>query len=147
MRKESQPAALQPLGFWALRAGEAIRERTRGRLAELDMTQPEWWVLHQLSMHPTGMAESEIVSVVGPNESDDSIVQAIATGTDKGWIDRSGNGVRLTDAGTEKFHAADEVQSQLNDERRQGVSDSDYATTIEVLQRTTANVGSDAWHW
>lgn len=142
-----QPAGQQPLGFWAQRTGEAIRARTRGRLAELGLTQPEWWVLHQLSMHPAGMDENEIVAIVGPNESDESIVDAIATGLDKGWVGRTGNRVRLTDEGTERFHAAAEVQRQLNDERRQGISDRDYATTIEVLQRTAANVGSDAWHW
>lgn len=142
-----QPAGQQPLGFWALRTGEAIRARTRGRLAQLDLTQPEWWVLHQLSMHPTGMSQDDIVSVVGPNESDDSIVRAIAAGITKGWLERSGDRIRLTDTGMQQFHAAAEVQQQLNDERRQGISDRDYATTIEVLQRTIANVGSDAWHW
>ncbi|MDX1893064.1 hypothetical protein [Mycolicibacterium sp. 050158] len=147
MRKEMQPAAQQPLGFWALRAGEAIRTRTRGRLTELGLTQPEWWVLHQLSMHPTGMSQGEIVSVVGPNESDDSIVHAIAAAIDKGWIERSGDRIRLTDTGTKQFRAAAEVQRQLNDERRLGISDRDYATTIEVLQRTVTNLGSDAWHW
>lgn len=142
-----QPAALQPLGFWTVRAGEAIRARTRGRLAELGVTQPEWWVLHQLSMHPSGMEENEIIAIVGPNESDESIVDAIAAGVGKGWIDRAGSRVRLTDDGADRFHAAAEVQRQLNDERRQGISDCEYATTIEVLQRTITNVGGDAWHW
>lgn len=147
MRPEMQPAALQPLGFWTVRAGEAIRARTRGRLAELGVTQPEWWVLHQLSMHPSGMEENEIIAIVGPNESDESIVDAIAAGVGKGWIDRAGSRVRLTDDGADRFHAAAEVQRQLNDERRQGISDREYATTIEVLQRTITNVGGDAWHW
>ncbi|KMO69320.1 hypothetical protein MOBUDSM44075_04746 [Mycolicibacterium obuense] len=142
-----QPAALQPLGFWTVRAGEAIRARTRGRLAELGVTQPEWWVLHQLSMHPSGIEENEIIAIVGPNESDESIVDAIAAGVGKGWIDRAGSRVRLTDDGADRFHAAAEVQRQLNDERRQGISDREYATTIEVLQRTITNVGGDAWHW
>ena len=142
-----QPAALQPLGFWTARAGEAIRARTRGRLAELGVTQPEWWVLHQLSLHPTGMSDGDIVSVVGPNDSDEAIVHAIASGIERGWIARSGELVRLTDTGTQRFHAAAEVQRELNDERRQGISDRDYATTIEVLQRTITNVGGDAWHW
>ncbi|KKF00349.1 hypothetical protein WN67_19160 [Mycolicibacterium obuense] len=147
MRPEMQPAALQPLGFWTVRAGEAIRARTRGRLAELGVTQPEWWVLHQLSMHSSGMEENEIIAIVGPNESDESIVDAIAAGVGKGWIDRAGSRVRLTDDGADRFHAAAEVQRQLNDERRQGISDREYATTIEVLQRTITNVGGDAWHW
>ncbi|STZ25452.1 Uncharacterised protein [Mycolicibacterium aichiense] len=98
-------------------------------------------------MHHTGMSQDDIVSIVGPNESDDSIARAIETGIDKGWLDRSGDHIRLTDKGTKQFHAAAEVQQQLNDERRQGISGRDYATTIEVLQRTLTNVGSDAWHW
>ncbi len=142
-----QPAALQPLGFWTVRAGETIRARTRGRLAELGVTQPEWWVLHQLSMHPSGMEENEVIAIVGPNESDESIVDAIAAGVGKGWIYRAGSRVRLTDDGADRFHAAAEVQRQLNDERRQGISDREYVTTIEVLQRTITNVGGDAWHW
>lgn len=147
MTQEMQPAAQQPLGFWALRTGEAIRAHTRGRLAEVGVTQPEWWVLHQLSMRSNGMGEGEIVSVVGPNESDDSIERAIATGIEKGWIERFGDHLRLTHTGTEQFRAAAAVQQQLNDERRRGISDRDFATAITVLQRTITNVGSHAWHW
>lgn len=147
MTREVQPAALQPIGFWSVRAGEAIQARTRGRLSELGVSQPEWWVLHQLSMHSRGMSEADLVAIVGPNESDESIVRAIAAGVDKGWLSRGGDRVRLTELGLTQFDAAAAVQKELNDERRQGVSDEDYATTIEVLQRTIVNVGGSAWHW
>ncbi len=147
MPREMQPAALQPLGFWSVRAGEAIGARTRGRLSDLGVSQPEWWVLHQLSMHPRGMTEADLVAIVGPNESDESIVRATAAGIDKGWLGRVGDLVRLTELGVKQFDAAAAVQKELNDERRQGISDEDYATTIEVLQRTITNVGGNAWHW
>ncbi|WP_019512227.1 MULTISPECIES: MarR family winged helix-turn-helix transcriptional regulator [Mycobacteriaceae] len=116
-------------------------------LSELGVSQPEWWVLHQLSTHSRGMSEAELVSVVGPNESDESIVRAIATGVDKGWLSRAGDLICLTEPGLKQFDAAAAVQKELNDERRQGISDEDYATTIEVLQRTISNVGGSAWHW
>ena len=93
------------------------------------------------------MSEAELVSVVGPNESDESIVRAIATGVDKGWLSRAGDLICLTEPGLKQFDAAAAVQKELNDERRQGISDEDYATTIEVLQRTISNVGGSAWHW
>ncbi|MDO3401420.1 hypothetical protein QWI29_15380 [Mycolicibacterium neoaurum] len=147
MTREMQPAALQPLGFWSVRAGEAIQARTRGRLSELGVSQPEWWVLHQLSMHPRGMSEADLVSIIGPNDSDESIVRATAAGVEKGWLGREGDHVRLTELGVQQFDAAAEVQKDLNDERRRGISEEDYATTIEVLQRTITNVGGTAWHW
>ena len=62
-------------------------------------------------------------------------------------LGRVGDHVRLTELGGQTFDAAAEVQRELNDERRRGVSDDDYATTIEVLQRTITNVGGSAWHW
>ncbi|SIS04604.1 MarR family winged helix-turn-helix transcriptional regulator [Williamsia sterculiae] len=147
MTREMQPAALQPLGFWTARAGQAIRARTRGRLAELDVTQPEWWLLHQLSLHLAGAHDVDVVATIGPNESDGAITEAIASSIDKGWVVRDDDRILLTATGTERFHSAATVQRELNDERRHGISDDDYVTTIEVLQRTIANVGGDAWHW
>lgn len=104
-------------------------------------------MLHQLSVHSHGMSEADLVAIVGPNESDESIVRAIAAGVDKGWLSRGGDRVRLTELGLARFDAAAAVQKELNDERRQGIVDEDYATTIEVLQRTIVNVGGSAWHW
>lgn len=147
MDKPMQPAAQQPLGFWTSRAGEAIRARTRGRLSDLGMTQPEWWALHQLPLHPTGVAVDAMVATIGPNESDGAIVDAVDSAVGKGWIDRQTDRLHFTPAGREQFEAAAQVQRELNDERRQGISNDDYETTIRVLQRTIDNVGGHAWHW
>ncbi len=55
MNKQAmQPPANQPIGFWTARAGEAIRTRTRGALEAIGVTQPGWWVLHQLSLRLKG---------------------------------------------------------------------------------------------
>lgn len=148
IQPDMQPPARQPLGFWTARAGEAIRARTRGRLADLGLSQPHWWVLHQLSLLPDGVSADDVVATVGPNDSDAVIREAIESGIDNEWIVSTDDGVlSLTPSGSAVFAAAAKAQSELNDERRQGISDADYVTTIQVLQRTIANVGGDAWHW
>lgn len=142
-----QAPAQQPIGFWTVKAGEAVAARVRERLAEVGVTQPEWWVLHQLSLHPDGLTETDLLAVVGPHAGDEVIEQAVRDGLRHGWVERRDDVVRWTDAGRERFEAAARVQGELDRERRVGVSDADHETTIRVLQRTVVNVGGEAWHW
>ncbi|WAC57510.1 MarR family winged helix-turn-helix transcriptional regulator [Gordonia sp. SL306] len=147
MRPQMQPPLEQPIGFWTIRAGEAIRSRIRSRLAEVGVTQHEWWVLHQLSRYPGGVDEQQLVATIGPNDTDEAIVRTIDAVIGKGWVERRGAMVMATSAGTERFAVAAEAQRELGIERRRGISDEEYETAISVLQRTIANVGGDAWHW
>jgi hypothetical protein len=142
-----QPPAGQPIGFWTIRAGEAIRTRIRAALAEIDVTQPEWWVLHQLSLHPDGVERAAVVDVIGSNDTPAVIEEAIDAGLAKGRISADGTVLRSTPAGTAAFDSAVEVQKGLQAERMQGVTVEDYATTITVLQKMIVNVGGEAWHW
>ena len=142
-----QPPERQPIGFWTARAGEAVRERTQGALREIGVTQPEWLLLHQLSLHPEGVDRDETIEKIGHNDTPEAIVEAIASAAAKGWLIESGPRLQSTDAGTVKFQHANEVQRQLQDERMQGISEAEFVTAIRVMQRTIENVGGDAWHW
>lgn len=147
IEKPMQAALRQPIGFWTARAGEAIRHRTRGALAEIGASQPEWWVLHQLSLHPNGMRRAETIETVGPNETPEAIEEAIASAEAKGWLTVDGALLQPTEAGTAIFLKAALLQQELQAERMQGISEEEFVTTITVLQRTIQNVGGEAWHW
>lgn len=142
-----QPPARQPIGFWTVRAGAAIGARTRAALEAIGVTQAEWWVLHQLSLHPEGLSRAAIIRTIGPNGSVAAIDAALASAIRKGWVREAGASLESTEVGTERFERAAHVQKALHDERMQGISEEEYVTTITVLQRTIANVGGDAWHW
>ncbi|MDJ0363127.1 MarR family winged helix-turn-helix transcriptional regulator [Rhodococcus sp. H29-C3] len=146
-----QPPAKQPLGFWTARAGEAIGQHTRAALAEIGLSQPEWWVLHQLSLYPKGLDRSTMIETIGPNMGSDIetgyIETAIATVASKRWLTESESTLRLTPNGKVQFRRGADVQRALADQRMQGITDAEFATTITVLQRTIANVGGEAWHW
>ncbi|MDI9903177.1 hypothetical protein QM716_25300 [Rhodococcus sp. IEGM 1409] len=146
-KQPMQPPANQPIGFWTARAGEAIRARTRGALEALGVTQPQWWFLHQLSLHPEGIERAVLLRTIGPNESTDVIDDAVDSALELGWASEDGAVLLPTDAGSEQFDRAARVQQMLQEERMQGISEADFVTTITVLQRTIQNVGGDAWHW
>lgn len=142
-----QPPERQPIGFWTARAGEAIRARTRGALHDIGVTQPEWWLLHQISLHPAGADRDETIEKIGHNDTPDAIVEAIDSARSKGWIVESNSSLKFTPDGRDTFRSAADLQNMLQDERMNGISEADFVTTIEVLQRTIQNVGGDAWHW
>jgi hypothetical protein len=142
-----QPPELQPIGFWTARAGEAIRARTRGALHEIGVTQPEWWLLHQISLHPAGADRAETIEKIGHNDTPEAIVEAIDSARSKGWIVESNSRLKFTPDGRDTFRRAADLQNMLQEERMNGISAADFVTTIEVLQRTIRNVGGDAWHW
>lgn len=142
-----QPAINQPIGFWTARAAQAIRTRTRGALLDAGITQPEWWVIHQLSLHPEGMERARMLDTIGPNDTPQAIDEAIASAAAKGWLETDGSSLRPTQAGGEASARGAAVQRALQDERMQGISDDEFVTTITVLQRTIENVGGEAWHW
>ncbi|WP_415971875.1 MarR family winged helix-turn-helix transcriptional regulator [Rhodococcus sp. 077-4] len=142
-----QPPERQPIGFWTARAGEAIRARTRGALREIGVTQPEWWLLHQISLHPAGADRDRTIEKIGHNDTPQAIVDAIDSARTKGWIVESNSRLNYTPEGEQQFRRGADVQQMLQDERMNGISQADFVTTIRVLQRTIQNVGGDAWHW
>lgn len=141
------PPSRQPIGFWTARAAEAVRARTRGALREIGVSQPEWWVLHQLSLHPEGVERTAVVDTIGPNETPAVIEAAIDAAIGKGWIEAGGTRLLPSEVGTALFERAAALQRTLQAERMVGITDEDFATTITVLQKTIVNVGGDAWHW
>ncbi|MDV8021268.1 MarR family winged helix-turn-helix transcriptional regulator [Rhodococcus sp. IEGM 1330] len=142
-----QPPERQPIGFWTARAGEAIRARTRGALHDIGVTQPEWWLLHQISLHPAGADRAETIDKIGHNDTPEAIVEAIESAGAKGLVVESNSRVNFTPEGRDTFRRAADLQNMLQEERMSGISEADFVTTIEVLQRTIRNVGGDAWHW
>ncbi|MFY2790391.1 MarR family winged helix-turn-helix transcriptional regulator [Rhodococcus sp. MALMAid1271] len=142
-----QPPERQPIGFWTARAGEAIRARTRGALHDIGVTQPQWWLLHQISLHPAGADRAETIEKIGHNDTPEAIVEAIESARAEGWIVESNSRMKFTPEGLDTFRRAADLQNMLQNERMSGISEADFVTTIEVLQRTIKNVGGDAWHW
>lgn len=135
------------MGFWTLRAGDAIRTRTRAALLEIGLSQPEWWLLHQLSLSPDGVDREETIEKLGHNETPEAIIEAIETAVAKEWVFEHDANLQCTELGIEQFRLGWAVQQKLQKERMQGISEDDFVTTIEVLQRTIENVGGHAWHW
>ncbi|WKD31635.1 MarR family winged helix-turn-helix transcriptional regulator [Streptomyces xanthophaeus] len=140
----------QPIGYWSWAAYDAIVSRTRGALAELGTTQPQWWILARVAL-----AGDEVRTRDGLTETlrgylavgEEALSEEMDTVIVQGWITQDAAGrLEMTPEGQEFFDKAAALQKDLWDERHAGISDEEYLITLKVLQRFIHNVGGRAWH-
>ncbi|WP_225836010.1 MarR family winged helix-turn-helix transcriptional regulator [Streptomyces sp. NK08204] len=139
----------QPIGYWSWAAYDAVVTRTRGALAELGLTQPQWWVLAQVARVEDGRTRAEVSGLLrnylgtGAETMEAEIDATLA----RGWTTEDAEGrLAITAEGRALFEKAAALQDELWAERHAGISDEEYLTTIKVLQRIIHNTGGSAWH-
>jgi hypothetical protein len=145
---EDAALAAQPAAYWTGAAYEALIAFTRARQAELGYTQPQFWLLRNLSVHdlaPDGhgrtVPELDRAMAAYLRPEDDLTAEAEVL-LERGWLDRDGEGrLRITEAGeaarVDLKRNAPAIRSRIHE----GVADADYVTAVKVLQRMIRNTG------
>ncbi|MEU6989772.1 MarR family winged helix-turn-helix transcriptional regulator [Streptomyces sp. NPDC046465] len=139
----------QPVGYWSSAAGAAVVHHIRTNLAELGLTQPQWWALNQFPQAPDGRHRDEVVAVLkGYLEvGEGALHHDIGALHDRGLITEDAVGrIALTDEGRTLRDRVAERQKELRAQIHEGITDEDYVRTLKVLQRMIHNVGGTAWH-
>ncbi|WP_030243097.1 MarR family winged helix-turn-helix transcriptional regulator [Streptomyces sp. NRRL S-455] len=139
----------QPIGYWSWAAYKAVVTRTRAALAEIGITQPQWWVLAQVARAETVKTRDEVSRLLRGylDVGSEGIGQEIDRTIAQGWItEDSGGRLGATAEGRAFYDKAAALQEELWAERHAGVSDEEYLTTLKVLQRFIHNTGGRAWH-
>ncbi|OXM58081.1 transposase [Amycolatopsis thailandensis] len=138
----------QPAAYWTGVAYEALIAFTRARQAEKGYTQPQFWLLRNLSANdisPDGrgmtLAELQAAMVSYIRPEDDLVAEAEVL-LERGWLTRdSENRLWLTEEGEQArvdlARNAPAIRAALHD----GIDDTDYVTTVKVLQRLIRNAG------
>ncbi|MFJ8442668.1 MarR family winged helix-turn-helix transcriptional regulator [Kitasatospora griseola] len=139
----------QPIGYWSWAAYKAVVSRTRGALAELGTTQPQWWVLAQLAHATAPRSRTDISDLLSGylDAGPEAMGAEIDLTVERGWVTQSADGLlALTPEGRALFTEAAARQDELWAERHRDISDEEYLTTMKVLQRFIHNTGGKAWH-
>ncbi|MEV0255860.1 MarR family winged helix-turn-helix transcriptional regulator [Streptomyces sp. NPDC050732] len=139
----------QPVGYWSSAAGAAVVHHIRTMLAEMGLTQPQWWILNQLMAAPDGRPRDEVVAVLkGYLETGEGALHHnIDALHDRGLITEDPAGrIALTEEGRALRARVAERQKAVRAEIHEGITDEDYVRTLKVLQRMIHNVGGSAWH-
>ncbi|WP_330323713.1 MarR family transcriptional regulator [Streptomyces pseudovenezuelae] len=140
--------AREPAAHWTGVAYEALIAYTRAQQAEKGYTQPQFWLLRNLSVNDIspdgeGMTLPELrqamTSYVRPEDDLAAEAEVLLA---RGWLTR--------DAEDRLWLAAEGEQARVDLARNapairaalhEGINDADYATTVKVLQRLIRNAG------
>ncbi len=134
-----------PIGYWLKRADEAITKHVNDVQTVNGVSRTDWQVLSLL--REAGSANEErLLETMRPFVDATGLHEIIARLATRGWILQGSDGpgsaadIRLTDEG-QRTHAA--ILALQNDVRRkamQGISEEEYTTVINVLQRMVTNL-------
>ncbi|GAB2581876.1 hypothetical protein GCM10027168_13260 [Streptomyces capparidis] len=140
--------AAQPAAHWTGVAHEALIAFTRARQAELGFTQPQYWLLRNLSksdLSPDGhgMTVPELRQAMSTYiRPEDDLGAEAEVLLERGWLTRDGEGrLWITEAGDEARADLKRHAPAIRERIHQGIDDADYVTTLKVLQRMIRNTG------
>ncbi len=138
----------QPAAYWTGLAYEALIAFTRAQQAELGFTQPQYWLLRNLSksdLSPDGqgMTLTELQQAMSSYlRSEDDLKSESEVLLERSWVTRDEAGrLWITEAGDEaraglKRHAP-AIRAQIHE----GIDDADYVTALKVLRQMLRNTG------
>ncbi|MEV6301857.1 MarR family winged helix-turn-helix transcriptional regulator [Actinoplanes sp. NPDC051861] len=142
----------QPAAYWTGVAYEALIAYTRARQADHGFTQPQFWLLRNLSAHdlsPDGRGRTvdELRRAMrGYLRPEDDLAAEAEVLVERGWL-RVGEDdglLWITEAGEAARLDLKACAPQIRSEIHAGVDDADYVTALKVLQRMIRNTAGVA---
>lgn len=140
--------ARQPAAYWTGVAYEALIVYTRAQQAEKGYTQPQFWLLRNLSANDIspngeGMTLPELrkamTSYIRP---EDDLAAEAEVLLERGWLARDAEDrLWLTEDGEQARLDLARNAPAIRATLHEGIADADYVTTVKVLQRLTRNAG------
>ncbi|MFG2824870.1 MarR family transcriptional regulator [Kitasatospora sp. NPDC048365] len=141
----------QPAAYWTGVAYEALIAYTRAQQAERGYTQPQFWLLRNLSKNDIspdgeGMTVSELreamASYIRP---EDDLAAEAEVLVERGWLTSDGdNRLWLTEEGEQARVRLARDAPAIRAALHEGIDDADYVVTVKVLQRLIRNAGGKA---
>ncbi|MFJ4774102.1 MarR family transcriptional regulator [Streptomyces uncialis] len=142
--------ATQPAAYWTGVAYEALIAFIRAEQAELGFTQPQYWLLRNLSKNDIsadgqGMTIPELQQAMATYLRDEDDLEAESEGLlERAWLTRDAEGrLWITEAGDEARAGLKQHAPVIRARVHEGVDDADYVTMLKVLRQMLRNTGSD----
>ncbi|MBQ1024773.1 MarR family transcriptional regulator [Micromonospora sp. C95] len=138
----------QPAAYWTGVAYESLIAFTRARHAEHGFTQPQFWLLRNLSRNDLlpdggGLTIPELQQAMSSylRAEDDLDAEAEAL-LEPGWLIRDQEGrLWITEAGEEGRLSLKRHAPAIRALIHKGIDDADYVTTLKVLRQMIRNTG------
>jgi DNA-binding MarR family transcriptional regulator len=133
----------QPIGYWLKHADKVITEHVDRVLSDNGFTRLRWQVInivYQAGTITRNDLFDTMQTFIGARQLDELIDGFVK----EGWLIRHGEGygarLAITDAGKDKRETVFKLQSEVRRRAMQGITEQEYTTLIDVLQRVVKNL-------
>lgn len=132
-----------PIGYWLKHLDEVITRHTDQVLNDNGFTRFRWQVLN-LVYEAGAIAKRDIFATMKTFIDAHQLDETANDFVKEGWLVEHGKGgdteLALTDAGKTEHDAIFKLQSEVRRRVMQGVTEQEYMTVIDVLQRMVKNL-------
>jgi DNA-binding MarR family transcriptional regulator len=132
-----------PIGYWLKHADEVITKHVNQVLQDNGFTRFRWQVLNIL--YETGTTtRSKVFTTMKTFIDADQLDEILNSFVQEGWLVKRGEGevteLVLTNEGKTEREAIFKLQSEVRRRAMRGISDQEYTTVLDVLQRMVNNL-------
>ena len=139
----------KPIGYWLKHADNVITEHIDRVLSENGFTRPRWQVLNIVYQEGT-ITRSGVFDTMQTFIDARQLDEIIEGFVEEGWLVKHGEGdgaqLTLTEAGKAQRETIFKLQSEVRKRAMQGITEREYATVIDVLERMVSNLGRGKEH-
>ncbi|MFE3190267.1 MarR family winged helix-turn-helix transcriptional regulator [Nocardia sp. NPDC059240] len=141
MNEPSKTATPKPIGYWFKHIDKTLEDNFVALLAADGLRRRHWQIMHTLSGGPLDATALDVALSPFLNPQDPTATPYVAALAERGWvlIDATGTHSLSADGVTAHANLFERIQIQ----RRavtEGLTDDDYRTLLDLLQRVSANV-------
>jgi len=132
-----------PIGYWLKHVDEVITSHVNQVLHDNGFTRFRWQVLNIL-YEGDSTTRNKVFEIMKSFINADQLDEFLNGFVQEGWLVKRGDGetveLALTEAGKTKREEIFRLQSEVRRRAMLGISDQEYATVIDVLQRMVYNL-------
>jgi len=133
----------QPIGYWLKHADNVVTEHIDRVLSDNSFTRSRWQVLNIVHRART-ITRSSVFDTMQTFIDARHMDEILDGFVREGWLVKRGEGngaqLTLTDAGMAKRETVFELQSEVRRRAMKGITEQEYATVIDVLERMVKNL-------
>jgi len=133
----------KPIGYWLKHADNVITEHIDRVLSENGFTRSRWQVLNIVYQADT-ITRSGILDTMQIFIDARQLDEIIEAFVEQRWLvkqgEEEGAQLTLTEAGKAKRETIFKLQSKVRRRAMQGITEREYATVIDVLERMVSNL-------
>jgi DNA-binding MarR family transcriptional regulator len=132
-----------PIGYWLKHADNVVTEHIDSVLSENDFTRSRWQVLNIVYQAGT-VTRSDVLDTMQTFIDARQLDEIIEEFVEEGWLvkhgEEEGAHLTLTEAGKAQRETIFKLQSEVRRRTMQGITEREYATVIDVLERMVSNL-------